>query len=142
MATLRPISADAPGLAAALAAAHLPTEDVADSGRTFFALDEAGVTVAYGGYELYGEAVLLRSVVVLTEHRGKGYGRALTDAILAVAAAAGAQRAFLLTNTAAGFFRREGFRPLERAAAPQAILATRQAQSICSNAALLTRELT
>lgn len=142
MATLRPVSADAPELAAALEKADLPTEDLADGGRKFFALDEAGQPVSYGGYELYGEDVLLRSVVVLPEQRGKGYGRAVTEAVLAEATQAGARRAFLLTTTAAGFFAHEGFSPMERRAAPAAILATKQATTICSTAMLFTRPLT
>lgn len=141
MATLRPISADAPELAAALEAAQLPTEDLADGGRTFFELEDAGGPVGYGGYELYGEEALLRSVVVLPEQRGKGYGREVTDAVLAEATQAGARRAFLLTTTAEGFFANEGFTPIERRDAPEAILATKQATTICSTATLLARRL-
>ena len=141
MTTLRPIAADAPELAAALAAADLPTEDLADGGRIFFALDEGGKPVGYGGYELYGDDVLLRSVVVLPAQRGKGYGRAVTEAVLADAASAGARRAFLLTTPAEDFFGHEGFRPLERRDAPPAILATKQATTICSTATLLARPL-
>ena len=114
MATLRPIAADAPELAAALKDAHLPTEDLADGGRTFFGLDEGGQPVGYAGYELYGEEALLRSVVVLPEQRGKGYGRAITDAVLAEAAKAGARRAFLLTTTAEAFFARRSRWPATR----------------------------
>lgn len=141
MTTLRPIAADAPEVVAALEAAGLPTEDLTDSGRTFFALEDAGEPVAYGGSELYGDNVLLRSVVVLPGHRGKGHGRAVTEAVLADAASAGANRAFLLTTTAEDFFRHDGFTPLERRDAPPAILATRQAATICSTATLLTRPL-
>ena len=142
MVTLRPIAADAPELAAALKPAHLPTEDLADGGRTFFGLDEGGQRVGYAGYELYGEEALLRSVVVLPEQRGKGYGRAITNAVLAEAAKAGARRAFLLTTTAEAFFAHEGFSPMDRADAPAAILATKQAATICSTATLLARRLT
>jgi N-acetylglutamate synthase-like GNAT family acetyltransferase len=142
MVALRPVSADAPELAAALTGAQLPIDDIADQGRTFFALDQAGQPVSYGGYELYGEDVLLRSVVVLPEQRGKGYGRAVIEAVLAEAAGAGARRAFLLTTTAAEFFVHEGFEPIERRNAPAVILATKQATTICATATLLTRSLT
>ena len=141
MATLRPLAADAPELMAALEAAQLPTADLSDGGRTFFALDDAGLPVGYGGYELYGEDALLRSVVVLPEQRGKGYGREITDAVLAIAAQAGARRAFLLTTTAEDFFAHEGFALMERRDAPRAILATKQATTICSTATLLARRL-
>ena len=135
MATLRPIAADAPELAAALKDAHLPTEDLADGGRTFFGLDEGGQPVGYAGYELYGEEALLRSVVVLPEQRGKGYGRAITDAVLAEAAKAGARRAFLLTTTADGFFPRFGFRRISRAEVPPDVRTSVEFHSACPESA-------
>ena len=54
----------------------------------------------------------------------------------------GGREAWLLTTTAAPFFERAGFNPAERAATPAAILATRQAASLCrSSAALLSRRM-
>ena len=141
MPTLVPIAADSPDLRAALDAAHLPTDDIAEPGRRFFRYDDGGEPVGYGGYELHGEDALLRSVVVLPARRDKGVGRALAEAVLAEAAAAGARRAWLLTTTAEDFFAHRGFTRVGRNAAPQAILETRQAATICSTAALLTRAL-
>ena len=136
------IPADAPELRAALDAAALPTEDIDGGGRTFFRFTDEGRPVGYGGYELYGEDVLLRSVVVLPDERGKGYGRALTEDVLARAAASGARQAYLLTTTAESFFQHAGFIEIARTDAPNAILATKQATTICSSAALLTRPIT
>lgn len=142
MAALHPIAADAPALAAALLAADLPVEDLREAGRCFFAFEQDGEVVGYGGFELHGEAALLRSVVIVPDQRGRGHGRALATAVLEQAAEAGARQAFLLTTTAAGFFERDGFRAIERADAPPAILATRQAATICATATLLARDLT
>ena len=80
-------------------------------------------------------------MVVLPQLRGRGIGHALTAALLASAGAAGARHAYLLTTTAEAFFEREGFARIERDEAPAAILATRQATTICSSAAMLTRPL-
>ena len=136
-----PVAADAPELVAALEGASLPTEDLGDVGRSFFVFEDAGHTIGFGGFELYGEDMLLRSVVVLPEARGQGYGHAVTEAVLVAARDAGARRAFLLTTTAESFFEHEGFARIERASAPASILATKQAATICSTAALLTRPL-
>lgn len=136
-----PVAADAPELVAALEGASLPTEDLGGGGRLFFAFEDAGRAVGFGGFELYGEDMLLRSVVVLPEARGQGYGHAVTEAVLGAAHKAGARRAFLLTTTAESFFQHEGFAHIERACAPASILATKQAMTICSTAALLTRPL-
>lgn len=137
----RPIPPRAPELAAALAAAGLPTEDLEDGGRSFFAFEDNGRPIGFGGFELYGEDALLRSVVILQEARGKGYGRAVTEAVLARAHEAGARTAYLLTTTAEAFFEHDGFRRVERATAPASILATRQATTICATAALLARPI-
>jgi len=141
MPALVSIAADAPDLRSALETAELPTDDIAEPGRSFFRYDDGGEPVGYGGYELHGEHVLLRSVVVLPTRRGKGLGRDLAEAVLAEAAAAGARRAWLLTTTAEDFFVHWGFSRIHRNTAPQAILETRQAATICTTAALLTRTL-
>jgi N-acetylglutamate synthase-like GNAT family acetyltransferase len=139
--SVHPIDSAAPELATALESAGLPTDDLTEGGRSFFALEESGRPVGFGGFELYGDDVLLRSVVVLPELRGRGYGRAVTEAVLAQARSAGARQAYLLTTTAESFFEHEGFARIERTAAPASILGTTQATTICATAALFTRPL-
>jgi arsenate reductase (glutaredoxin) len=137
----RPVAADAPELSSALAEAGLPTEDLTDPGRSFFCFEHAGAPVGYAGYELYGEHALLRSIVVLPGMRGRGFGRAIAEGMLERARAAGARQAYLMTTSAEDFFTQAGFSRLERTVAPPAILATRQASTICSTAPLMTRLL-
>ena len=136
-----PIAADAPELAAALLAAGLPVDDLLEDGPLFYRFARNGEPVAYGGLELHGEHALIRSLVVLPDHRGNGIGRATTDRLLRHALEAGARHAFLLTNSAASFFEASGFKRIERAAAPTTLLATRQAKSICTSATLLSRPI-
>lgn len=126
----------------ALTRASLPVDDLEEAGRAFFRFTDDGQPVGFGGYELYGDYALLRSLVVLPEARGHGHGRAATEALLQEASAAGARYAYLLTTSAAAFFEATGFHPIARDAAPAAILGTRQASSLCpSSAALLARPL-
>jgi len=141
MRSVSEIAPDAPELRSALEAAELPTDDLTDAGRRFFRFDASGEAVAYGGYELHGDHALLRSVVVLPEQRGRGFGTMATEEVLRRASAAGARDAYLLTTTAEAFFQRAGFVSIDRSEVPQAILETRQAASICSTAALLVRKL-
>lgn len=136
-----PINADASDLKAALEAAQLPTEDLADGGRVFFRFADKGRVIGYGGYEVYGKEALLRSVVVSPEARGHGYGRKVTEAVLDAARSAGAHDAYLLTTTAEGFFEHAGFHRIERSEAPASILSTKQATTICSSATLLKRTI-
>jgi N-acetylglutamate synthase-like GNAT family acetyltransferase len=135
------VSCDAPDFRSALLGAALPTDDLADPGRTYFRFAIDGRPVGFGGYEIYGSDMLLRSVVVLPERRGRGLGRLLVERVLAHAAEAGARRAYLLTTSAEGFFEKAGFKVIDRAEAPAAILATRQASAICTTAPLLTRSV-
>jgi N-acetylglutamate synthase-like GNAT family acetyltransferase len=125
-----------------LRAARLPVADIAEHLGRFLVIEVAGTVVAAGGFEAHGEDVLLRSLVVSPTHRRLGIARRLTTELLAQAAAGGARRAWLLTDSATGLFAGCGFAPADRAVAPRAIRSTRQFTTLCSEAAtLMTREL-
>ena len=79
--TSQPVDGNAADLAAALASEGLPTDDLAEPGRVFFRfVDDDGRVVGFGGYELYCEDELLRSIVVVAEMRGRGHGRVSSPA--------------------------------------------------------------
>jgi N-acetylglutamate synthase-like GNAT family acetyltransferase len=126
-------------LRAALIAAKLPVDDLDAPGRQFYRFAEDGAAIGYGGLEPYGEVALLRSLVVTPQHRGRGKGRAVAEALLARARGLGASEVYLLATDAAPFFMHLGFTPTDRARAPDAIRNTQQATTICSTAALLFR---
>lgn len=138
-----PIDGAVPELRAALDQAGLPTDDVAESGRVFFAYaTSAGERVGYGGFEQYGPDVLLRSIVVLPAKQRRGIGRGIVPLLMRRAFDTGGRRAWLLTTTAAAFFERAGFKPADRAKAPEAILSSRQASILCpASAAFLARSI-
>ena len=71
--------------------------------------------VGSAALEFYGKAALLRSVAVVAELRGAGLGHRLTGAALDLARQRGVTAVYLLTETAADFFPRFGFRPTQRA---------------------------
>ena len=89
--------------------------------------------------ELYGGAALLRSLAVAPERRGEGLGLRLARSAVALARARGAREVFLLTETAAGFFPRLGFEPVDRAAAPPAVRESVEFRSACPAGAALMR---
>jgi N-acetylglutamate synthase-like GNAT family acetyltransferase len=126
-----------------LESAGLPTDDVTAAGRHFYRFEAAsGVVVGYGGVEIYGAEILLRSIVVLPPWRGTGAGHKVVHTILEIARERGAEAAYLLTTSAAGFFERLGFNRIERNEAPSSILNSEQAAGICpGSAALLVRNL-
>ena len=124
-------------LAALLDAERLPSADLREQGVRLFAFRDGGAAIGYAGLEIYGADALLRSVVVDPARRNLGAGRAIVAATLIEARRLGATRAFLLTMTAKDFFERLGFAAIDRAQAPAAILATRQAAGLCPSSAPL-----
>ena len=139
--TARPLpSGEHPALAAVLGAASLPAEDLGEPGREFFAFrDPRGTVVGYGGIEVLGRDALLRSVITVPEMRGRAYGAALVDRMLALSLRRGVQTVYLLTTTAVPFFERLGFTAIDRAEAPPAIAATREFTTYCPASAVLMR---
>ncbi|MGM4986635.1 arsenic resistance N-acetyltransferase ArsN2 [Rhizobium sp. 11_C7_N12_5] len=138
----QPLEGDDESLRAALSGAGLPIDDLTDAGRSFFRFSRDGETVGFGGLELYGEAALLRSIVVLSDRQGFGFGHAITLGLLNQAHRTGAGAAYLLTESTAPFFQSLGFRPIARDEAPSEILTTRQAASLCpASAVLMVRSL-
>lgn len=135
---LEPVTGSDPELKLALSASGLPTEDLEDAGRSFFrAVSSDGGTVGYAGIEMCGDAVLLRSIAILPEHRGKALGKALTRETLKTINVSSA--VFLATTSAAPFFESLGFAVIERADVPPAVLATRQLSSICPASATIMK---
>lgn len=141
--TATPIAGSDPALAAALAAAHLPVDDLTDPGRNFFVFtDASGAIFGFGGYELPGDQALIRSMVVPETARGRGVGAAILAALLERVTAAGAREAWLFTKHAAPFFAHRGFRARARYEVPPPVLATKQASSVCPiTAVVMSRPL-
>jgi arsenate reductase len=139
-----PVEGSDPALAEALQAAGLAVDDLLEPGRSFFGFATlSGERVGYGGFERSGPDVLVRSFVVLPRARHRGMGGSMLALLLRRAFDEAGREAWLLTTTAAPFFERAGFKRTERAAAPAAILAARQAASLCpSSAVLLKRSIT
>ena len=115
-----------------LRANGLPADDLTEAGRRFWrAVTPEDATIGYGGLEGDGADVLLRSVVIDSGSRGSGAGRALVARLLAEAKAGGARKVWLLTLSAADFFRHLGFADAERATAPAAIATSQQFSALC-----------
>lgn len=119
-----------------LKGAGLPFGDVEEPGRLFYRLDLAGAPVGWAGLEPYGADALLRSVVVLDHIRGRQHGRLLVSAMAAEAQRLGAERLWLLTTSAAGFFSKLGFDTATRQAAPPRIQASAEFASFCPASAI------
>lgn len=127
-----------PDLQAALLAGGLPVDDIEEPGR-FSIASKARATSSASVASRFMAMMRCCAPSSFQRPAVAGYGRILTEAILRQIGENGGTRAFLLTSSAADFFAHLGFQVIDRAEAPTTILATRQASSICTSAALLTR---
>jgi amino-acid N-acetyltransferase len=126
---VRPARPEEAGQVAELVTASgLPTVGLAGAWRTWVAVD-GDQLLGTASLERHGDALLLRSVAVRADQRGRGVGAELVRT--ALAAAGPRRQVALLTETAAGWFPRFGFRPVERAALDPALAASAELAGAC-----------
>ena len=117
---------------ALLEAEGLPASDLTETHlEHFFFTGSDGAPSAVVGLEIYGEAALLRSLVVSATARTQGLGSALVLHAEEYAAARHARSIYLLTTTAEAYFEHRGYRRVDRAQAPASIQSTREFASLC-----------
>lgn len=132
-------STDFQKVSAFLAAAKLPTSDLPDGLPNFFVALEGGELVATAGVEIFGKIALLRSVAVAPAQRGSGLGAEIVRTAIAHALTQGATGIWLITDSAASYFEKHGFRAVERSAAPPAIAGTAQFAGLCPSSAVVMK---
>ena len=129
------IGEDAPSLHRArelLAEAGLPTEDLADDPRLrLFGLNDRDRLIGVVGVQPLDGAVLLRSLAVAADARGRGAGALLVAAAEGHARQSGWRDVYLLTTGAAAYFVRRGYHAISRSEAPASLRATRQFAQLC-----------
>jgi arsenite methyltransferase len=133
--------ADLPAVRELLASAALPVEGVeAQFGSSYaVAVSQSGAIIGAEGIETYGSSGLLRSAVVDPAWRGRGVGEALSKDRLTWARTVGLRELYLLTTTAAEYFRKFGFVPVERDSAPAELQASSEFASVCPSSATTMR---
>ena len=134
---------DLDAVTALVRAAALPTAGLADAFPGGYAVirDGAGL-VAVAGLEIHGDVGLLRSVAVARDRRAGGLGRLLVEDRLRAARDRGLGAVYLLTTTAADYFRRLGFEDAPRRAAPDGLQRTSEFASVCpASASCLVKRL-
>lgn len=109
-----------------LKAEWLPPMAIAEFLESFWVLEAEGRLVGCAGVEIYGEAAVLRSVVVAPAVRKAGEGDRLVREGLEYARRHGAKRVYLFTMHAAPFFARYGFEPVTTDAFEPAVRASWQ----------------
>lgn len=125
-------AADLAPVIALLESCGLPTGDVTEAMLASFCVAEAdGSVVGTAGLETFGIGGLLRSVAVEESWRGSGLAARLVDWCEAEARRQGVTTVYLLTTTAADYFRKRGYADLAREAVPAAVAGHAQFRSLC-----------
>lgn len=126
---------------ALLAQAGLPTDDV-DIDKLAFTAECDDALHGVIGVERFGDAALLRSLVIAEPARGKGVGGLLVSALEVAITESGVSEVWLLTIDADGWFSRLGYEVRGREDAPQSIRSTREFSGLCpASAVLMSKKL-
>jgi amino-acid N-acetyltransferase len=134
---------DLVAIRALLERSGLPTSDLASARPEFAVIRENGRVIAAGALQRFGSSALLRSVVVAPERRRSGLGQAMVTELEHIACAARISQLVLLTQTAADFFARQGYRVIERGTAPQDMQGSEEFRLLCpSSATCMAKSLT
>jgi amino-acid N-acetyltransferase len=115
--------------------ARLPLHGAHDHLERFTLAFDCEQLLGTAGLEVYGNTALLRSVAVNEEARGTGIGAKLVRHSLELARGLGVADVVLLTETAADYFPRFGFRIIARADAPDAVNASLEFRGACPDSA-------
>ena len=138
--TITPARAeDLDEIKALLKASDLPLAGVDDHWKTFLVARDGDKLVGCGGAEAYQFAALIRSVAVLPEYRSHGVGRRLVRQLLDRLASRGLREFYLLTTTAEAYFKKRGFKVIDRDEVHPQLLSSREFQDACPASAVCMR---
>lgn len=118
-----------------LESAKLPLDGVNEHLRNFLVLKKEDTIIGTVGLEVYGDKALLRSLAVTKAFRGSGCGKRLYQAIIAKARGQQISEIYLLTETAEGFFAKQGFKKITRDSADVKVKESIEFRSACPETA-------
>ncbi|MGE5108535.1 MAG: arsenic resistance N-acetyltransferase ArsN2 [Sphingobacteriales bacterium] len=117
----------------------LPTEDLDDDKLLYLLKDEERI-IGTAGLEIFEDCALLRSVSIVKEEQGKGFGKFLNESIENYARESGINCLYLLTTTAKDFFDKQGYCEIKRDDVPEAIKETAAFISLCPSSAIVMKK--
>jgi amino-acid N-acetyltransferase len=117
----------------------LPTDGVDDHWKTFIVARYGEAVIGCGGSETYRSAALIRSIAVDLQYRRNGVGRQIVRQLLDRLSARGIREFYLLTTTAADYFAKRGFKPIDRDEVHPQLLASKEFQGACPDTAICMR---
>ena len=130
---------DAAAIERLLSEHHLPLDGLSEHLATTLVVRDGDAVVGAAAVEVHPDGGLLRSVVVSAGLRGTGVGRRLVQSIIEIARDRRLPALYLLTTTAADYFPRLGFTPIERQSVPPGVQQSIEFRSACPASATVLR---
>jgi amino-acid N-acetyltransferase len=130
---------DLPAIKRLLLDNALPTAGVDEHWKTFVVARDGEAIVACGGSEAYEFAALLRSIAVHPDYRSLGIGRKIVRQLLDRLASRGIREFYLLTTTAQEYFRKRGFKVIDRDEVHPQLLGSEEFRGACPDSAVCMR---
>jgi amino-acid N-acetyltransferase len=118
---------------------QLPDHGVADRFGHYLVVRDASRLVGVCGVEVCGEDGLLRSVAVDPDYQGEGIGTLLVAGARELADRLKLRDLYVLTTTAAPFFRKRGFEDWSREKAPAPVRDSWEFRTGCPSSSALMR---
>jgi amino-acid N-acetyltransferase len=123
-----------------LKAEKLPVADLPGNLDHFFVATIDGEIIGALGLELYPPFGLLRSMVVLKDHRNQKIAAALVQALENHAIDLKVSSIYLLTETASTYFDKWNYQRIERSEVPDAIKQSTEFSSVCPVSAIVMKK--
>ena len=118
---------------------QLPTSDI-DDDKLLYLLVDGEKIIGTAGLEIFEDCALLRSVSVVKEEQGKGYGKIINEQIEKYVKESGINCLYLLTTTAKDFFDKQGYCVIKREESPDALKQTTEFTSLCPSSAVVMKK--
>lgn len=118
----------------------LDASDLKQANIRLFSMTENNKLVGVGGLEIFNDQALLRSVAVDTAYQKQGLGALLVRRIEKAAKELGLSALYLLTNTAADFFKAQNYQVIHRDNFADSLKQTAQFSGLCPVSAVCMKK--
>lgn len=115
---------------------NLPVSDIVPGKQFFVVAEVSGRIIACAALEQYGENGLFRSLAVSLDHRNMKIGKDIVAKLMTFSKENNISQLYLLTTTADLYFKKAGWKVIDRTDVPDDIRATSEFSSICPSTAI------
>lgn len=119
-----------------LKSAGLPYQDLNVNDHILLGYFDDDKLIGTGALEIYGKYALLRSLAVSDALRGRSLGSRITDDLISEAKKHNIENIYLLTESARLFFKRKGFKDIDRQHVPEQVKASSEFSGVCADTAV------